>query len=401
MNRPHRAPSFLTAARTIYLKEVRENLRDRRTVINALITGPLLGPVLFGVIFSVTLHHQLAEAKKPLPVPVVGAARAPHLIQALEASGMVVKPPPAHVREAIRTREARVVLVIPPGYDRAWRMGRPAGVELYYDSSHPGSHTPVARLQRMLKVYAGTLVAQRLFVRGLSPVLLHPIVPENRDLATPESRSALLFSMLPYFFVLTVFLGGMYLAIDTTAGERERQSLEPLLANPVSRDAILAGKLAATASFAFISLLLCILAFSVVGRLLPVAKLDIVLKMGPRFALSVLILMLPLTLLLAALQTIVAAFAKSFREAQTYLSILMLVPMIPSLLLALMPVRARIWMYAVPLLGQQFGIMDLVRGERVGVTAFLACFLGTSLLALAAFLLARRLYASERLAVSA
>ena len=391
----------LRAALTVYLKEVRENLRDKRTVLNALITGPLLGPILFGMIFSFTLQRQLAEAEKPLPVPVIGAQYAPNLLHALEAQGLVVKPAPKDAAAAVRTHAAKVVLVIPPGFDAAWRKGQPAGVELYYDSARQDSGTPVHRLKKMLQTYAATLAAQRLLVRGISPVLMRPVVAEDRDLATPQSRSALMFSILPYFFVLTVFLGGMYLAIDTTAGERERQSLEPLLANPVGRGTLLAGKLAATVSFALVSLLLATVAFAVVGRFLPVEKLDIVLDLGPRFAAFVLLLMLPLAVLLATLQTLVSAFAKSYREAQTYLSVLMLLPVIPSLLLAVLPVQARPWMYAVPLLGQQLGIMDLVRGEAIGGIELAATLAGTSLAALLAFLLTRWLYASERLAVSA
>ena len=390
----------LRAALTVYLKEVRENLRDKRTVLNALITGPLLGPILFGMIFSFTLQRQLAEAEKPLPVPVVGAQYAPNLLHALEAQGLVVKPAPKDAAAAVRTHAAKVVLVIPPGFDAAWRKGQPAGVELYYDSARQDSGTPVHRLKKMLQTYAATLAAQRLLVRGISPVLMRPVVAEDRDLATPQSRSALMFSILPYFFVLTVFLGGMYLAIDTTAGERERQSLEPLLANPVGRGTLLAGKLAATVSFALVSLLLATVAFGVVGRFLPVEKLDIVLDLGPRFAAFVLLLMLPLAVLLATLQTLVSAFAKSYREAQTYLSILMLLPVIPSLLLAVLPVQAKPWMYAVPLLGQQLGIMDLVRGEAIGALQLAAVLAGTSLAAVLAFALTRWLYASERLAVS-
>ena len=390
----------LRAALTVYLKEVRENLRDKRTVLNALITGPLLGPILFGMIFSFTLQRQLAEAEKPLPVPVVGAQYAPNLLHALEAQGLVVKPAPKDAAAAVRTHAAKVVLVIPPGFDAAWRKGQPAGVELYYDSARQDSGTPVHRLKKMLQTYAATLAAQRLLVRGISPVLMRPVVAEDRDLATPQSRSALMFSILPYFFVLTVFLGGMYLAIDTTAGERERQSLEPLLANPVGRGTLLAGKLAATVSFALVSLLLATIAFGVVGRFLPVEKLDIVLDLGPRFAAFVLLLMLPLAVLLATLQTLVSAYAKSYREAQTYLSVLMLLPVIPSLLLAVLPVQAKPWMYAVPLLGQQLGIMDLVRGEAIGALPLAAVLAGTSLAAVLAFALTRWLYASERLAVS-
>ncbi len=330
----------------------------------------------------------------------MGAQYAPNLLHALEAQGLVVKPAPKDAAAAVRTHAAKVVLVIPPGFDAAWRKGQPAGVELYYDSARQDSGTPVHRLKKMLQTYAATLAAQRLLVRGISPVLMRPVVAEDRDLATPQSRSALMFSILPYFFVLTVFLGGMYLAIDTTAGERERQSLEPLLANPVGRGTLLAGKLAATVSFALVSLLLATVAFGVVGRFLPVEKLDIVLDLGPRFAAFVLLLMLPLAVLLATLQTLVSAYAKSYREAQTYLSILMLLPVIPSLLLSVLPVQAKPWMYAVPLLGQQLGIMDLVRGEAIGALPLAAVLAGTSLAAVLAFALTRWLYASERLAVS-
>ena len=391
----------LHAAWTVYVKEVRENIRDKRTVLNALITGPLLGPILFGLIFSFTLQQQLADARKPLPVPVIGAAHAPNLIHALEAQGMVLEPAPANAAAAIRAHQAKVVLVIPPDFGTAWSKGQTAGVELYYDSARQDSNTPVRRLKKMLQGYAGLTAAQRLLVRGISPTLMRPLVAEDRDQATPQSRSALMFSILPYFFVLTVFLGGMYMAIDTTAGERERQSLEPLLVNPVGRGTILSGKLAATVSFALTSLLLSIVAFAVVGRFLPVEKLDVVLDLGPRFGAFVLLLMLPLAVLLATLQTLVSAFAKSYREAQTYLSILMLLPVIPSLLLAVVPVRAQLWMYAVPLLGQQLGIMDLVRGETLDGLQLVACLGGTSLAAVLAFLLARWLYSSERLAVSA
>ena len=437
----------LHAAWTVYVKEVRENIRDKRTVLNALITGPLLGPILFGLIFSFTLQQQLADARKPLPVPVIGAAHAPNLIHALEAQGMVLEPAPANAAAAIRAHQAKVVLVIAPGFDAAWRKGQTAGVELYYDSARQDSNTPVRRLKKMLQGYAGLTAAQRLLVRGISPTLMRPLVAEDRDQATPQSRSALMFSILPYFFVLTVFLGGMYMAIDTTAGERERQSLEPLLVNPVGRGTILSGKLAATVSFALTSLLLSIVAFAVVGRFLPVEKLDVVLDLGPRFgafvlllmlplavllatlqtlvsafaiagrfidtsrldmaldlgahfATFVLLLMLPLVLLLAALQTLVAAFAKSYREAQTYLSLLMFVPVLPSILLLVVPVKAQLWMYAVPLLGQQLGIMQLVRGEALGAAPVAACLAGTALAALLAILATMRVYASERLAIS-
>ncbi len=386
---------------TVFWKEVRENLRDRRTVMNALLRGPLLAPVLFLVMFNLQIGAQLKNADQPLPVPVVGAANAPHLVAALAQMGMVALPPPKDPGAAVRSQLDSVVLVIPPGYAAHWNRGETAGVRLVYDSSRRGSEQAAQRVRLMLKRYALTIGAQRMLARGLSPAVDLPLVPENRDLATPRSRGAVLFSILPYFIVLTAFLGGMYLAIDTTAGERERQSLEPLLANPVPRWSVLLGKLSATTLFALVSLALGVIGFAVAGRYMDVRKLNMVIDLGVHFFAVTLLLMLPLVLLLACLQTLVSAFAKSYREALTYLSLLMFIPVLPSLLLMVIPVKSQTWMYAVPLLGQQLGIMRLLRGETPGAVDIAVCLLGSLLAAALAFAVSLRVYASERLAVSA
>jgi sodium transport system permease protein len=192
----------------------------------------------------------------------------------------------------------------------------------------------------------------------------------------------------------------MYLAIDLTAGERERQSLEPLFANPVARWKILAGKLAAICMFSTTSLLITLVAFGVVGQFIPAEKIGMELDLGVHFAAYVLLLMLPVVLLLAALQSLVAAFAKSYREAQTYLSLLMLVPIIPSLVLAILPIKAQLWMYLVPLLGQSLGIMQLLRGDGVEPAQLGLCLAGSLAAAILAILVTVQLYRTERLAIS-
>src|SRR5690606_8798881 len=259
----------------------------------------------------------------------------------------------------------------------------------------------VSRLSAVLDRYAQQNAALRLVARGISPSVVQPVVVAERDQSTPQSRSGMLFGMLPYFFILGVFIGGMALAIDTTAGERERQSLEPLFANPVRRGALLAGKLGATGAFAFASLFLSIVVFSVAGRLLPTERLDMSLEIGARFGASTLFTMLPLVLLLAALQTLAAAFARSYREAQTYLSLLMFVPVVPTLLLTLFPMKTQAWMYAVPLMGQQVVITRLLRGELVPWQGVWLCFACTAVAALLVCLVTAAVYRSERLAISA
>jgi len=384
----------------VFLKEVRENLRDKRTLINALLTGPLIGPLMFVMIVNVVISRQLNQAEAPLRLPVIGASNAPHLVEALRQQGFDPQPPVADPITAVRNRDVAAVLRIPAGFGESWSKGDPAQVEVYYDSSRRDTQQPVSRLKAMLESYSRLNGALRLVARGLSPALANPVLVDERDQSTPRSRAGALFSILPYFFVLTVFIGGMYLAIDLTAGERERHSLEPLFINPVARWRILLGKIGAICVFSLSSLLICAIAFTVAGRFIPTEKLGMDLGLGPAFALSVLVLMLPLVLLIAALQTLVAAFSKSYREAQTYLGLLMLVPVLPSVLLSVMPVRTAAWMYAVPLLGQQVGITELLIGGSVTAAQVGMClFCG---FAVAALMLAvtARVYGSERLAIS-
>jgi sodium transport system permease protein len=392
-----RSRAFLT----VFLKEVMENLRDRRTLISAFLTGPLLGPVIFVMLINVTLNRELDKAEKPLPVPVIGAEYAPNLLDALRAGGVVPGAAVADPAQAVRKQDADVVLRIASNYGKAWRKGEPVQVELFYDSSQRDANTSVERVTQLVESYARQQGAMRLVARGMSPSAAWPLQVAKRDQATPQSRAVLMFAMLPYFFVITIFMGGMYLAIDLTAGERERQSLEPLFANPVPRWKILCGKLAAIGVFSTTSLLISLLAFAIVGQFIPAEKIGMELDLGAHFAAYVLLLMLPLVLLLSALQSMVAAFAKSYREAQTYLSLLMLVPIIPSLLLSFMPIKAQAWMYAIPLLGQNLGIMQLLRGDGVSAEQIGLCLAGSLAAALIAILATIQLYRSERLAISA
>ncbi len=386
---------------TVFFKEVRENLRDRRTLINALVTGPLIGPILFVLMMNVIINQQLGDVDKPLKVPVVGAQRAPNLIAALKSEGLEPQPAVADPVHAVRNQDAAVVLVVPAHFARAWNKGETAQVNLIYDSSQRDSGTPVKRLKGMLEKYARQQGALRILARGLSPTLAAPLKVDERDQSTPQSRAGMLFSIMPYFFVLALFMGGMYLAIDLTAGERERQSLEPLFANPVARWRVLLGKLMAICTFSLASLLLSVTAFSIAGRFVPTEKLGMALNLGPMFALEVLVLMLPLVMLLATLQTLVAAFAKSYREAQTYLGILMMVPALPSVMLTILPIKPAAWMYAVPLLGQQMGITELLRGETVSAAQIGVCLVSGFVVALIVGLVTARVYDSERLAISA
>ena len=391
----------MNPALTVFLKEVTENLRDKKTVVNALVMGPLLGPIFFAIMMGFIITKQLDSAEKPLEVPVVGAQNAPNLVAWLEQQGLVVKAAPQDPDAAIRNRDARAVLMIPPDYASRWRDGETAQVQVLFDSSDQDGRAPVARLTGLLEGYSRQQSALRVAARGMHPAVLTPVAVAERDIASTQQRAGQLLSFLPYLLVLGAFLGGMYLAIDTTAGERERQSLEPLLVNPASRAQIVLGKLGATFGFAMVSMMLSLVAFAVAFQYIPLDRLGMKVDFGAGLILRAGLLMVPLVMVFAALQTIVAAYAKSYREAQTYLSLLMLLPMLPSVILMINPMKGELWMSAVPLLSQNVLIMALARGETVALLDFALSF-GASL-AMAGLLvwIAVRIYHREQLAVSA
>lgn len=351
----------------VYIKELLDNFRDRRVIINTLILGPLMGPVIFAVMISFMTRQATERMEAPLELPVVGAEHAPNLISFLERQGVIITEAPDDPEAAVRQEVEEVILRLGPDFAEAWEAGHPAPVELIADLSLRYSGTTIARVRGYLNAWSGQVSQLRLQLRGVHPDLTRPINVQVTDLSTPESRGGMVLAFLPYFILITVFMGSMHMAIDTTAGERERKSLEPLLINPLPRWQIMAGKLAATTSFALMTLALGLVAFVFAMSYLPVEDMDMALNLDLRVAAWAFLLCAPAALLAAALLTILAAFAKSFREAQSYMGLVILVPMIPSFWILIDPTRTETWMTMVPLLSQNVLILDLVRGEAMNL----------------------------------
>lgn len=385
---------------TVFLKELRESLRDRRTLVSALLVGPLLGPLMFLIVIKMVVAREIQRAERPLPVVVIGAEYAPNLVAALEQAGLERKPAIEQPEAAVRAQAVDLVLRIPADYGAAWRHGKSAQVELIYDSSRRDINASLQRLRTMLRNYIGQQSSLRIVARGLSPEITRPLMVADRDQATPQARGAALFAMVPYFLIFTALIGGMFLAIDAIAGERERQSLEPLLVNPVQRGHILLGKLAAISAFSMTSVVLNLVAFTVAGTVLSRGSESFPVVINFGFALGLLPLMLPLTMLIAALQVLTTAFAKTFREAQTWLGFMQLIPTIPMVVVMVLEVKPVLWMYAVPLLGQQMAAMQLLRGVGVSALESGVCVVSTLLACWLVYLLVRRIYQSERMAIA-
>jgi sodium transport system permease protein len=390
----------MNAIFTVFLKEFRENLRDRRTLLSALILGPLLGPMLFAAALSLNIEQGTVKGDRPVSLAVSHADRAPNLLAFLHEYGVNIKNvavDDAGARAAIREHRETLVLLIDAQFGKRLDAGDPAPLALYADSSDPSNGRNLGRVRVLLEQYGVQITRLRIQARGIDPLVLDPIVVQNVDVSTPASRSVLILGTLSYLMLLTMLMGGMYLAIDTTAGERERGSLEPLLTVPVKRQHLIYGKILATCAYMVVSLSITVTVYSIVLRQVGLEQFGMTVNFGPLVALKVILFVLPLVPLGASLMTIVAAFTRSYREAQTYLGLVLLVPTLPLVFAGMLGWRPTIGLMAVPSLSQHFLITSLLRDEPVSAL-FLAVSVVVTLAAGAALMMvAGRLYDREAL----
>lgn len=349
-------------------KEFRENLRDRRTLFSALVFGPLFGPLLFALMMTLTLDRAVSNLDVPLELAVAGKSNAPNLMHFLEENGTTLKPAPATLaaaEEAVRAGDFDLVLIVPDDYAQRLGRGRPAPLELVWDSSNNQVSKHATRAHALLQAYGRQLAALRLQVRGISPSTIAPLDVRNVDVSTPAGRSVLVLGMMTYLILFATLMGGLYLAIDSTAGERERGSLEALLTLPVDRGALIRGKILGTCLFMTISLALTVAAFTLSLRWVPLETLGMSANFGIKVALQVFAVTLPFVPLGAALMTVIASFTRSYKEAQTWVALVLLIPTLPILVASLYSLKEKAWLMAIPSLSQHLLITQLLRGDAL------------------------------------
>lgn len=355
---------------TVFKKEALDNVRDRRTLASALIMGPLFGPILFAFVINLSIERSLDDVERVTTLPVIGREHAPNLLRFLESRNIDIIDGPTSrdaAIEAVRTGAHDVIVLIPAEFGAQLAGSIPARVELITDQANTQADREARRVRGALRAYNQQLAAIRLSARGLSPLVLRPLNIDEVDMSTPSGRSVILLGMMSYFFIFALLMGGMYLAIDTTAGERERGSLEPLLALPVTREQLLFGKIAATCLFMALSLALSLTSFYFALKFMPLEQLGMTPNFGPATVVAAFFVLAPFILLGAAIMTLVASFTKSYREAQTWLSVMMLAPTLPILIVSILTLRPRLEFMFVPSLSQHLLLVDMVKNEPLNV----------------------------------
>ena len=380
----------MSAALTVLRKEFLENFRDRRTLFAALLFGPLFGPLVFGTMISRLLDQSVLAADQSPQLTIAGGERAPGLVQYLRTQGVKLRPAALSVggaRALVQSGVAQVVLVVPEDYAPRFAAGMPAPVLLIADSTDSQTRKIAERERAILAAYGSTIAQLRLQIRGVNPLLTVPVAVNDVDVATPAGRTVVVLGFMTYFVLFATLMGGLYLAIDVTAGERERGSLEALLALPVSRAALVGGKILATSAYMCLSLAITLAVFVVVFRFVPFDHLGMSANLGAGTALAFFVICLPFVPLGASLMTFVASFTRTYREAQTYLSLLLLVPTLPIAFATIYSLKTRTYLMAVPSLSQHLLMTSVLKGQPIATTDVLISAAASLAVALVFYLL--------------
>lgn len=367
---------------TVYRKELCDMLRDRRTIISMIVIPTLVIPGLMAVVVFVASKVMREVAATAPTIMVIGGEDSPAARGALLAQDKVkIVPATADWRQLISGKKLRAVVEIPAGFDAAIQRGDRAAIKVYNYEGELRSDRAVSEVRRFFSGYAEKIVTTRLAERGLSRATIRPLDVKAENVAPPEKVGGnLIGGIIPYFFLLLAFTGAMYPAMDLTAGEKERGTMETLLCSPVARVDLVLGKflMILTASLATVacSLASMALTFSVGGRIFAqhmagdgsaaaqrtAEKITSMLTLDPLGMLAVLGMVLPMVVLFAAALFTISLFAKSFKEAQSYVSPLIIVIMLPAAIGTVPGVELNARLALVPILNVSLASKELVSG---------------------------------------
>jgi sodium transport system permease protein len=383
---------------TVLLKELRETLRDRRTVaLLALFT--VMYPMLVGFVLNQAIDRSTKSDRENAELAIIGAAKAPTLVAMLKQKNFTVREVAPMDEEAISTllhgRKTMAVLRLSDKFTESYEAMRPALIELWFDSASDSARRP-GDIEDVIHAYNANIAGARLLAHGVSPATMSPIKLQRYDTGTNASRSAgLIGSMLAMLF-FPAFMLGMSAAIDSTAGERERRSLEVLMAQPAHAAELVVGKWLAAGLLTAAGLTFELMLAHAVLSWLPLEEIGMSWTLSWAGVVNVCVATLPLALFATAIQIALAMNSKSFKEAQSMLSFAMLGAMAPGLVVSMLEVKTATWMYIVPMLSNQTLLRELAKAGQLPALPYLLTFLSSALPALAVVAFASWRMKSER-----
>jgi len=357
----------MTTSWTIFRKELADAVRDRRTWMIALFISLLSGPAVFLLVSNFVSGVEEKVAKRE--VVIEHAEYAPTLVNFLQRAGATIVPAPQGYRDQLRSGTlGNAVLVPPVDFEQKLERGEQVAVEAIFDDSHDKAQAVVRASIRLLAGFNRELGTQRLFARGVSPLVLAPLEVREVSLAPSQARGAQLLFIVPWAALMVAVFGALSVAIDVTAGERERGSLEPLLANPLSTGALVLGKWGVVMAYSVVIVVLTMAGFMVSMRLVTSETLSALMQLQWREVAIFVALLLPFAALMAAINMLAATFGRTYKEAQTYVSYIAMGVQFSAVIPVFLTVRDAPWQWFVPAIAQLTVLMRALRGDPVGTS---------------------------------
>jgi sodium transport system permease protein len=345
----------------VFLKELRDAVRDRRAWIVVLVSALVAGPAALLLLSNYVsgVEDEVARREIVLDRP----AYAPTLVNYLERNGARIVPAPADAEAALRAGGLRnAVFSVPPDFEAQLARGETVRLQVTYDGRNEKAQAVARAAMRLVQGFNREATAQRLLARGLAPQLTAPLELEERNLAPARAHGAQLLFIVPWVALLVSVAGAVAVAIDVTAGERERGSLEPLLMSPASLVPVVVGKWAAVAACGTLIAMLTLAGFRVALPFVRNETLAALLQFGPREMGLYLALLVPFSALMAAINMLAASYGRSFKEAQSYVSYIVMVVNLAPLAPLLLTLPDTPWLRLVPALAQQMALLKALRG---------------------------------------
>jgi sodium transport system permease protein len=393
MERSARTDSAAARIATVAKKEAVDIFRDRRAILVTLITAIVAGPVMMMLVLNLVARQ--ADRVREMTLPIVGGEHAPALVAFLERQQVTLRPAPADFEERVRSGDLDVVLEIDREFAADVAKGKPATVRLVYDRSRDRARASIAEAEALLRAYNREWGRGRLLLRGVAGDVANPLNVESRDLATPQGSGALVLFLIAFYGLFAAVMGGMAAALDTTAGERERASLEPLLTTPVAPLELATGKWLAVVALDATAVVLTLTGFYLVLRFAPLPAVGIPFLFGLRELGRFVIALVPLILLMPAILLYVGSRGRSFKEAQSNLSVLLfaisLIPIVQMFLQRKEPA----WLAWIPISGQYALLSRALRGEALPALELAQSYVVPAVLTAAALAAVARLFSRE------
>lgn len=346
----------------VFCKEVREALRDRKTLAMILCSTALIGPLMLLVLSNVvSTQEERAERRE---VWVAGVAHAPALHNYLLRQGMTVRAAPDDYEARLRDgRLGEAVIVVPDDLEATLKQGEAPELRVVYDSGNRQSNMQVGASRGLLNGFNAEQGQLELALRGVAPSVMQPYQVQARNLASAQSRSSQLTAMIPMMVMIAMLLGGLSVALDSTAGERERASLEPLLTNPMSPWALVLGKWMAVASVAMLIACISVTSFFPAKLLIHSEALQAMFRFTPADAALFLLMLLPLGAAVSAVLMLSAIHGRTLKEAQATATMVLMGFQLAPLISVMDFSGEKPWHLWVPSLAQQTVMLRVLRGD--------------------------------------